>query len=73
MLAQQITDRFGPWTEGAEPVVLNGRVFLEKSNGPAFVAPLAAAFPEEINSITVGQPTLEDVFMQLTGDSFSPS
>ena len=72
-LAQRIADRFGPWDEGTEPAALNGRVFLEKSNGPAFVASLATAFPDEINSITVGQPSLEDVFMQLTGASLSPS
>ena len=48
-----------------------GRIFLEKSNGPTFVATLASAFPDEINSITVGQPTLEDVFMHLTGASLA--
>jgi len=72
-LAEKIADRFGPWEQGAKPVVVDGRIFLEKPNGPSFVASLAGAFSGEISSITVGQPTLEDVFMHLTGASFCGS
>jgi len=66
-LAQAITSRFGPWDGNAKPVVVDRRIFLEKPDGPAFVAALAGAFPGKIGSITVGQPTLKDVFLHLTG------
>ncbi len=66
-LAQEITRRFGPWEEAARPVAIDGKIFFEKADGPSFVATLAGAFPGQINSMTVGQPTLEDVYMHLTG------
>jgi ABC-2 type transport system ATP-binding protein len=66
-LAAEIARRFGPWTPSAEPKVIDGRVRFEHADGPAFVPTLAAAFPGRVKSLTVGQPTLEDVFLHLTG------
>ena len=66
-LRQDITARFGPWPQGTEPIVIDGKVRLEKTDGAGFVAMLTEAFSDRINSITVGRPTLEDVFMNLTG------
>ena len=40
---------------------------LERPDGPAFVAELLRAFPDDITSVTVGHPTLEDVFIRMTG------
>lgn len=68
-LAGQIANRFGPWDEGAAPVVVDGRVRFEKPEGARIVAEVASAFPGSIRSVTVGKPTLEDVFMHLTGAS----
>ena len=68
-LEAEITQRFGPWAEGTLPVTVEGRVHFEKPDGPAFVATLAQSFPNRINRITVGPPTLENVFMHLTGQS----
>lgn len=63
-----IDQRFGPWPQGAAPTLVNGHIHLEKPNGAAFVTTLATALPDAIRSITVGRPTLEDVFLHLTGD-----
>lgn len=68
-IQNDITQRFGPWEEGASPVTVDGRIHFEKADGPAFIATLAQALPGKINRITVGPPTLENVFMHLTGQS----
>jgi ABC-2 type transport system ATP-binding protein len=72
-LAKQITARFAPWPAGAQPVVADGEVHIERPDGPRFVAELAAAFPDQLQSIKVGQPTLEDVFLHLTGHTLHES
>ena len=64
-LADAIRRRFG--TEGT---VVNGTVRIERPDGAALVPRLAEAFPGAIRSITVGKPTLEDVFVQRTGHPF---
>lgn len=64
-LATAIRERFG-----TEATVLNGVVRIERRGGAEFVPRLAEAFPGEIRSITVGKPTLEDVFVQRTGHRF---
>jgi ABC-2 type transport system ATP-binding protein len=66
-LCEDIVQRFGPWPEGKRPTVIDGRVHIEKPDGPAFVAQIAGALAGRIRSITVGRPTLDDVFMSLTG------
>jgi ABC-2 type transport system ATP-binding protein len=67
VLAAQITEKFGPWDDGASPTVVDGRVRFEKPDGPRIIADVAAAFPGKIRSLTVGRPTIEDVFLHLTG------
>lgn len=47
--------------------VLDGRVRMEMERGHEFVATLAEAFPGKVRSVSVGKPTLEDVFIHLTG------
>ena len=64
-LCEQIKTRFG----GA-PVLVDNRVRIERADGHRFVAQLAEAFPGQIESISVGKPTLEDVFIQSTGHRF---
>ncbi len=68
-LVQPLTDRFGPWADDAAPRVVDSTIHLEKPDGPTAVAGISQAFPDRIRSITVGQPTLEDVFLHLTGHS----
>jgi ABC-2 type transport system ATP-binding protein len=65
VLAGAIRTRFG-----AEGTVVDGTVRIERPDGAALVPRLAEAFPGVIRSITVGKPTLEDVFVQRTGHRF---
>jgi ABC-2 type transport system ATP-binding protein len=64
-LARAIRDRFE-----ADATVVGDRVRLERDRGHEFVAVLVEAFPGRIRSISVGRPTLEDVFLDLTGRRF---
>ena len=66
-LRAAITDKFAPWNDKTAPKLVAGRIRLERDNGASFIPALAEAFPGRFESITVGQPTLEDVFLQLTG------
>lgn len=51
-------------------VVVDGGVRLERPEAPQLVARLLEAFPDMIQSITLGKPTLEDVFIARTGHRF---
>jgi ABC-2 type transport system ATP-binding protein len=62
VLADTIRQRFG-----LEVVIADGRVRLERRNGHAFVPELVEALPGLLQSVSVGKPTLEDVFVHLTG------
>ena len=53
-----------------EAAVVKGAIRIERSDGPAFVPQLATAFGSEFRSVTVGKPTLEDVFVHETGHRF---
>jgi len=53
-----------------QPRVLDGRVRLEQAAGHAWIARLVEAFPGQIQTITLGKPTLEDVFIARTGHRF---
>lgn len=46
---------------------VDGALHVERQRGYEFVPQLVEAFPGEIDSVSVGKPTLEDVFLQLTG------
>jgi ABC-2 type transport system ATP-binding protein len=50
--------------------VVDGNVRLEQPAGHLWVAKLVEAFPTEIQTITLGKPTLEDVFIDRTGHRF---
>ena len=64
-LAEAIHVRFE-----CEAVVLDGTVRLEQPDGHQWISKLVEAFPEKIESITLGKPTLEDVFIDCTGHRF---
>ena len=53
-----------------QPTVLDGTVRLEQANGHQWIARLVEAFPGKIDSVTLGKPTLEDVFIGRTGHRF---
>ena len=50
-----------------EAKVIEGNVRLEMPDGHQWIAKLVEAFPGQIDSITLGKPTLEDVFIDRTG------
>jgi ABC-2 type transport system ATP-binding protein len=43
---------------------------IEKMEGARFIPTLVEAFPHQILSVTLGKPTLEDLFIHLTGQRF---
>lgn len=60
-----ITEEFGVST-----VLTDDGLRLECERGHEFAQDVVAAFPDEIQSVRFGKPTLADVFMKLTGNPF---
>jgi len=50
--------------------VIDGAVRLEQADGHQWIPRLVEAFPADIQTITLGKPTLEDVFIDRTGHRF---
>jgi ABC-2 type transport system ATP-binding protein len=65
-LREQVRARFG--LEGA---VVDGCLRLERARGHELVRDLVEAFPGEVQTVTYGKPTLEDVLVRLTGHRLS--
>jgi ABC-2 type transport system ATP-binding protein len=65
-LRARIRQRFG-----CDPQVVDGAVRIEMPRGHEFVRDVVEAFPGAVRSVTFGKPTLEDVFVHVTGDRFS--
>ena len=61
-LAGEIRNRFG-----VTPAILDGSIRIECREGHKFIPQLVESFPGQIQSISMGKPTLEDVFIQRTG------
>jgi ABC-2 type transport system ATP-binding protein len=61
-LAGRVASRFGVRAE-----VVDGKVHIERDRAHEFIAELVEAFPGEIDAVTFGKPTLEDVFVHYTG------
>ncbi len=55
---------------GADARCIGGAVRVESTDGGALVQLLLAELGAELASVTVGKPTLEDVFLRLTGREF---
>jgi ABC-2 type transport system ATP-binding protein len=56
---------------GLDGRVVDGTLRLERARGHELVRDLVEAFPEDIRALTYGKPTLEDVFVHLTGHQLS--
>lgn len=61
-LAGRVAERFGLRAE-----VVDGKVHIERDRAHEFIAELVESFPGEIDAVTFGKPTLEDVFVHFTG------
>lgn len=75
-LAAEVSAFLGP-SPGPNTTPQPGRVTavgttvrVERPNGPALVPALASAFAGRFRSLTLGAPSLEDVFVARTGHSF---
>ena len=64
-LQEDIAARFG---QGC--TLLDGMLRIECDEGQVLMERLCVSFRERIDSITLGRPTLEDVFIQRTGHGF---
>jgi ABC-2 type transport system ATP-binding protein len=64
-LRDRIQHRFG-----CEPRLVDGVLRVELPRGHEFVREVVDAFSGDIRVVTFGKPTLEDVFVHLTGERF---
>jgi len=55
---------------GVEVAEVEGALRLERERGHEFIPQLIEAVPGLVDSVSVGKPSLEDVFIQLTGQRF---
>ena len=55
---------------GVEAVELAGIVRVERPQGHTFIPQLIEAVPGLVDAVSVGKPTLQDVFIRLTGQRF---
>ena len=60
--AAEITTRYG-----TEATVRDGTVSFNVSHGPEFLPEFVRTFPQTLESVSIRQPTLDDVFLHLTG------
>ncbi len=64
-LRPRIHDRWG-----IEAQLVDGALRMERARGHDLVREIVDAFPGEVRSVTFGRPTLEDVFVHVTGRRF---
>ena len=64
-LRARIQQRFG-----CEPRLVDGALRVEIPRGHELVREIVEAFPGDVRTVTFGKPTLEDVFVHLTGERF---
>ncbi|MBI4063596.1 MAG: ABC transporter ATP-binding protein [Elusimicrobia bacterium] len=50
--------------------LVDDNLIIERRQAHELISQLAQAFPDQIESVTLAKPTLEDVFMHFTGRSF---
>jgi len=64
-LSQSIGSRFG-----VPPAVMDNTVRIERPKGHEFITDLVESFPGQIDAVTLSKPSLEDVFIHMTGQDF---
>jgi ABC-2 type transport system ATP-binding protein len=65
-LARDIAARFD-----LQAAVTEGKVHVERERGHEFLTDLIEAFPGRIDSVSLGKPTLDDVFLHVTGHTLA--
>jgi ABC-2 type transport system ATP-binding protein len=66
--AEQVRARYQ-----VEPVLQDGQVRFHIPNGESFLPEFVREFPQRLTSVGLRRPTLEDVFIQLTGHEIRDS
>jgi ABC-2 type transport system ATP-binding protein len=64
-LSRSIGSRFG-----VTAAVMDNTVRIERPRGHEFITDLVEAFPGQIDAVTLSKPSLEDVFIDMTGRDF---
>jgi ABC-2 type transport system ATP-binding protein len=64
-LRRRIRERFD-----LDAQLIDGTLRIERARGHELLRELVEAFPGEVRSVTFGRPTLEDVFVHVTGRRF---
>jgi ABC-2 type transport system ATP-binding protein len=64
-LQKKLRERFG-----CEPTLVDGTLRIERPRGHEFIRDAVEAFPGEVTAAAFGKPTLEDVFIHLTLQSY---
>jgi ABC-2 type transport system ATP-binding protein len=64
-LSRSISSRFG-----LAAAVMDNTVRIERPKGHEFITDLVESFPGQIDAVTLSKPSLEDVFIHVTGQSF---
>jgi ABC-2 type transport system ATP-binding protein len=64
-LSRSISSRFG-----LPAAVMDNTVRIERPKGHEFITDLVESFPGQIDAVTLSKPSLEDVFIHLTGQAF---
>lgn len=64
-LSRRIATRFA-----VTPQRIGSTLRIEQEQGHDFLRDLVAAFPDDVKSVSLGKPTLEDVFIDRTGHQF---
>jgi ABC-2 type transport system ATP-binding protein len=67
-LAREVSERFG--AEAGKVAAVGSTVRVERPEAHTFVPALVEAFPGRFRSLTLGAPSLEDVFIDRTGRAF---
>jgi ABC-2 type transport system ATP-binding protein len=62
---RRLQERFG-----VEPQRVGESLRIEREHGHEFLRDLVAAFPDDVKAVSLGKPTLEDVFIHKTGHRF---
>ena len=72
-LRDELTQRLGPWDRGRPPVVTDRVIRLEHPQGAAVVPDLSAWLGHRARRVSVGPPTLEDAYFDLTRPASTPA
>ena len=70
-LLDQLQQRGAPWPDGAGPRLVDDTIYFEREHGAAAVAQFADVIENRVDEIRISRPTLEDVFVHLTGQKLA--